>query len=579
MLRLPGAWCLVPSALALALLPACSSALDPRLLVATDAGRYAAARVAIDDRLTQDPADRDYILDRLRLLILSLADGQPLAAERAANEAFSLLRTQGLNADRTVASAVLTESVRIWKGEPFEQALAYHYIALQKASLGEWDNARAAAASSLFLLKDFSDSQRSAAPRRAPSRAAEPTARDLAREAARRDTANPGAGDDYLDRGYTPVKTDFALGYLLSALANKALARDDEAADNFREAVLLNPALADTVAALQGSGYNTVFVVDAGRGPQKVAYGEDGAFTTFAPRFPTDARPLALSVAAPGAPPAPPTPAPPVQNINAMAASHRWNNLEDVRAAKSTLGSVLLIGGGAVAVASEDDEARLVGVGVALAGLLMKATSRADTRHVEFLPQRVYVLPASILERDSTVTLDLAGSRLLLAALDPPPPGAPLQLRYVRLPPQGGAAWQTSGQVFYANDHYDAPVRGDTLPYILGGRDVSLPTPAALARYHAAGNLTNLTTSDLENLYREEGIALAPEDGAARARKHILEGGDSLLPPLPGTTGYARLFGQLHPPYEPRGRALKDLRDARGRAALDDAITPQSRRR
>jgi hypothetical protein len=68
-----------------------------------------------------------------------------------------------------------------------------------------------------------------------------------------------------------------------------------------------------------------------------------------------------------------------------------------------------------------------------------------------------------------------------------------------------------------------------------------------------------MTTVDLENLYREEGIALTVEDQQGRSRKHILEGGDSLVAPLPGTAGFARLFDQMHPPYQPRSQAVQDL--------------------
>src|SRR5436190_21367307 len=64
--------------------------LDPNLITATDFGRYGGARVALQSRLTENPSDRSYILDRLRLLILTLADGQPAQAEEAANQTFRL---------------------------------------------------------------------------------------------------------------------------------------------------------------------------------------------------------------------------------------------------------------------------------------------------------------------------------------------------------------------------------------------------------------------------------------------------------------------------------------------------------
>lgn len=535
---------------AAALLAGCAQTpVSPRLRAEVDGGQYALARTTIQDRLSDDPADRSYILDRLRLLILSLADGQPAAAEQVSNQTFRLLRTQGLNADRTTASVVFNEGVKIWKGEPFEQALAFAYIAMQKAELGEWDNARAAANSSLFLLKNFGENERGE----------EVTSLELARRAAEEDARRGGgAGDRYINKGYTPIKTNFVLGYLLNGVANRAMGREDEAADNFHEAGVIRENLGPLAEALRTGEYNTVFVVDYGVGPTKIATGPDGALAGYLENWPSDGRPIRAAVEG-GAALLDETP--PAQDINAMARSLMWNNLEDVRVAKSVVGSVLMGGGLAVAAGSDDDEARYAGLGVALAGLVMKVTAGADTRHAEFLPQRVYVVPVRIGGSDATVTLEVAGdpaSRLVLTALDPPAHGV-VQLRYVKLPARGGQAWATSGRVFYGNDGYAGLVDGDTLPYILGGRDVSLPTVRALERYQRAGWLMNFTTVELENLYREEGIALSVEDARGGSRRHVLEGGDSLVPPLAGTTGYARLFGQTHPPYEPRSRWLREL--------------------
>jgi hypothetical protein len=543
------AW-LLGAAGASALLAGCAQTqVDPRLRADVDAGQYALARTSIQQKLTDNPGDRSYILDRLRLLILSLADGHPAAAEQVANQTFRLLRTQGLNADRTTASVVFNEGVKIWKGEPYEQAMAYAYIAMQKAQMGEWDNARASANSSLFLLKSFGENERGE----------EMTSLELARRAAEEDARNgEGAGDRYINKGYTPIKTNFALGYLLNGVANRAMGREDEAADNFHEAAAVRRVLGPLASALHTGEYNTVFVVDYGVGPTKIATGPDDTLAGYQENWPSDDRPLRVAVDGGSAPL---SEAPPVQDINAMARSLMWNNLEDVRVAKSVLGSAMMVGGLAVAAGSKDDEARYAGLGVALAGLVMKTTAKADTRHAEFLPQRVYVVPVRIDAPDSTVTLEVDGdssSRIVLTAIDPPAHGG-LQLRYVKLPARGGQEWATSGRVFYGNDEYAGRVDGDTLPYILGGRDVSLPTPRALERYQQAGWLTDFTTVDLENLYREEGIALSVEDARGGSRRHVLEGGDSLVPPLAGTTGYARLFGRTHPPYEPRSQRLREL--------------------
>jgi len=529
-----------------------ASSLDDGMLPAVNAGRYGGVGAALSQRLTEDRSSRDYVLDRARLLSVALAEGSPDAAEEVANEYFAMLRTQGLNEDRTIRSVVFSDGVRIWKGEPFEQALGYTQIALQKAMRGEWDNARAASQSSLFLLKDFTDNELSGGK-------GGPSAIQVARRAAQLDQARgQGAGDQYIDNGYAAVKTDYALGYLLTGVASLALARPDEAADNFREAARLEPSLELLAEELLGGGFNTVLVVDFGRGPTKINTGPDGAFTAFQPNARSTPDALSAQVIGPGG-------VEPAErfaaaiDLNRMSSTLKWNNLDDVRQAKSLLGTGLLVGGAAVAVTSEDDEARWVGAGMVLAGLLLKATATADTRYNEFLPQRTFVVPVTIAEPGSSVAVQLdrdTASRMVLPALDPPAAGV-IQLRYVRLPPIGGQAWQ-QGTMVYANDRFAGPIAGDDLPFILGGRCVKKPSLKVLQHYQASGNLRDYTLIDLENLYREEAISLSVEDQRGGFRKHILEGGDSMVCPLGGTTGFTRLMCQVHRPYQPRSRALID---------------------
>lgn len=552
-------WTSIPLAVtALVSLGGCNAGMDSKSAWAIESGNYGAARVRLQEALSNDPSDRDYILGRMRLQIATLADGDPHAAEEISNEAYRLLRVQGLNADRTVASVVLNEGVKIWKGEPFEQAMSFSYIAIQKGMLGEWDNMRAAAQSSLFLLKDFGDNEKTGK---------KLTTEEIARRAAERDRQNKG-GDAYLDYGYTPIKTDFELGYVLTGVASLALGRREEASDNLNTAVEYNAGLGPLRDALLAGGYNTIFVVDYGRGPAKVARGDDGALARFEPRWASDGRALSYSVAGGGVEEG--TSFSAVTDVNRLAQSHLWNNLEDVRAAKSSIGSLLLAGGAITALSANQGnrDARanqqIIGASLAAAGLLLKATSQADTRHLELLPQRTYIVPVNITSRGSVVTLQVQGdpgSRMVLAAVSPPEDGERLQLRYVRLSNgRGGApAWATSGRIVYANDATEERVAGDGLPFILGGRCVRTPSAETMARYHGAGNLTNMTASDLENLYREEGITLRWEDNVGRSRKHILEGGDTLVAPEAGTAGYARLFGQEHPAYRPRSKAVREL--------------------
>jgi len=331
------------SALACALgLGACSSYVpDMMLRNAVERGDYASARTKLEGNLGQgDSREREYVLDNLRLGMVNLAAGTPAAAEPPLFQTFMTLRRQGINDDQTVAASFLGEGGTIfWKGEPFEQALAFTYTAINYAELGQWDNARAASQASLFQLKNFGDSERGENKGKPKSK------EEIAAEAARREQQRSGEYEKYVDHGYTPTKTNFALGYLLAALANQALSPSDpdrraEAQDNFREAFTLLPHLREVADKATGGRCNAVLVVDYGRGPEKVRYGPDGALSRFAPRTPSDGRRLSVQVGE-----SPTELFPWACDVNAMAQDHMWNSFEDVRRAKSIIGDVLVTGG------------------------------------------------------------------------------------------------------------------------------------------------------------------------------------------------------------------------------------------
>lgn len=512
------------------------------------AGAYGEARVELVDSLPSDRSNRNYVLHRMSLALVELADGTPDSAEETVNEVFDMLRTAGLNADKTVGTFFVSEgAVRIWKGEPFEQAMMYCYTAIQKAMRGEWDNARAAASSSLFLLRDFGESA-------GGNRKSE---EQIAREAARREQQGDGG---YLDNGYAVIETDFALGYLLTGIANAALGRDEEASDYFRKAEMYAPQLAPVVVKLRDGSYDTVLVADYGLGPEKVAYGHDKVFSRFVPRGGWSTNFAALNVSADGK-----TESVPIAcDLNLMAQDHKWRGVEEIRVAKSILGTALLVGGAVGLSQADSSEEAMAYAAVALVGLAAKASAEADTRHCDILPQRVYVAPLK-LGVGSPLSVQIAQrpeSRVEIPWASGAAAGEPIKLMYLRMTPNrtGEPAWASSGQVVYANDFSTEPVSGGDLPYILGGRCVRTPSAETLSRYKQAGNLTNLTLVDLENLYRDEGISLAVEDTERGVwGKHILEGGSSLYTPLPGSAGYLRLFCQPHERYKARSDEVRRL--------------------
>lgn len=533
-------------------------------------GEYGQARSAvISEMRSKKKADRAAVLDAVRIGVLTLDDGLPEAAMFTLSDAYDTLRAQGINKDRTVAAVVLNEDVKIYKGEPFEQAIALAYYAMAHASQGSWDNARAASLASLFYLQDFEKGgakggDGSGSAMRAANDVADRSARFEALvnqgmdrdEAARRVDADEDIADaSGEDKGYVAVESDFTLGYLLAGVANQQMGRDDEASDYFRRVQTLDPRLTQLTQTLRDGRYNTLLIVSFGLGPRKAPANEDQTATTFVPRFPSGDEALGVSVAGFGA-----RRYPVVLDVNAMSRDARWRGWEGFRQTKSALGSTMVLGGLATAALARDGDAKLVGLGVAAAGLFVKAGSHADMRFVDVYPQRFYAVPLNITDRTS-VTLQVDGhpvSRLVLHDLAPPqvlPGEAAVQLRYVRLvtgtsPGMAPPPWAVRERVVYANPHA-VPDPSPTLPYILGGTDARPPTERVLDDYQSRGHLTGWTLNDLTNLYRDEAIFWEVQETEGLAPLHVLEGGPSLIAPLPGTTGYARLFSGEHPPYQP----------------------------
>lgn len=525
----------------------CATTPDLHLAGMVARGDYGAARVYSDRIVARrhgagGDIDRATVLNRMRQVIATLADGYVDGHESDVLSLFDLLRQQGLNRDRTTAAVVLYEGIRLWKGEPFEQAMAYHYIALHYALRGQWGNVRAATDNALFHLRDFGNG----------NAASNPTATDLVRHA----TADP----EYLDHGYVAVPSDFTLGHLMFAVAALRLGRGDEARDHFDHALRCAPALAPTVKQLRRGNYDTLLLVDYGFGPAKIATGPDGAVAAFAPRTASDDQVLRVDLGDGHAPSAHAA----VADLNHMAAHHRWRNLEDIRRAKSAIGTLLMGTGTGVMMAGpyeQNDKVGLIGLGAVLAGAAVRAGALADTRYCEILPQRVYLVPLTWPADRRTVRLQIEGLAKMHCQVGGlhAAGGDTFHVAYVRMiandttPP----AWAAATEVLYSNDASPGAAVS-RLPYILGGNCVRIPSGEVLADYRRHGLPGHVSLADLETFYRLEGIVIRPSRETP-ADRHVLEGGRSLRPPAPGTAGFMRLFVQRHPPYHPRSGRVRKL--------------------
>ena len=527
-------------------------------------GEYGRARMQAREQMTANKQDLNYLLDRMRVAVLTMDDGYPQASAVLMQEVYSVLRTQGVNEDKTVASVVFNEDLKIWKGEPYEQALSLAYYAMQQASMGSWDNARAAAGNSLFYLQDFSGQTAKAQPQRRINTDA--VAEKMRRYEAEQSGKTPGKTDESeseKDHGYAVVQSDFALGYLLHGVASQQLGRSDEASDYFNRVAQFSPAMKDVLPVFRAGDYNTVLIIAWGLAPQREGEGLDSEKLKFRNRSSSDGARLVVTTAS-GQRQAVPV----LTDVNRMSRDHLWNALDIFRQGKSAAGNVLVVAGAATTAIGADQqswEAVGAGLGAMAIGAILKAGAHVDIRYLDVLPQRFYAVPLKIQPGDN-VTLEIEGkpgSRLILAAMTPPGPASfgAAQLRYVRLVSSSPApAWATSGQVFYDNPFSDATTtatrRGEQaaalqpmLPYLFGGENVEIPSQAVLTDYQQAGNLKGMTLADLREAYRRAGVLFTIEQQNGWTGLHLLEGGKSLVSPFVGTAGFTRIYGQLHQPY------------------------------
>lgn len=479
---------------------------------------FPTSREALRDKATVN--DDDVLLNNLRLGLASMADGNRNEAEAAMRRCFDLLNTAGLNKDRTTASVVLWEGVRIWKGEPFEQALAFYWTAVVYAVNGDWDNARASAANSLFRLTDFGRNV---------------TQAELVRRA---------AADERNLKRYTAVDTNFALGFLMQAIGAD-LTNAGGAAEQFDAAVRIDPALKPLVETLRSRNYDTLLLVDFGRGPRKIGTGPDNAIAEFVPveriRAPLS---VALDGVSAGSFPI-------VCDVNRMAQDHRWNNLEDVRKAKSFIGSVLLYGGAiATGVGAYNDStaAALAGIGAMILGAYLKATAAADTRYCEYAPSTIYMVPLRLeARREVRLQVGNAPGVVVLPRFAPGTPGRPRAV-YIRMLGVGSPTpnWLTSIQLLYPND--GTGVRPGDAPWVLGGTDVGTPDAQRLRLYQADGALEGWTVEQLRQAWTDAGAVIGagmenrPGQPVGPSYRHVLEGGTGVFTPVVDSIGYKRIM-------------------------------------
>ncbi len=385
------------------------------------AGDYGAAEEKLQ-KVSQQ-TNEDFVLNNCRLGSTELVNNKLDESEAAFLRAYEVINSVGVNqGGRSLGAAVVDEKIKIWKGEPFERAMANYYLGLIYYIQHDYDNARAAFENALFKLRDYSDS-----------------------------------GDK--KDNYREQESDFVLATLMLGKSWQRLGREDMARQQFDRVVQLRCDLRVLADEKLNGESNLLLMVDFGYGPKKLARGSDGAFIGFGPppdRAGIIPRP---QVVVDGQNTGDPASFEPTIDLLQMAQDRHWQDIDTIRAIKSVVGNGALIGGGIFAAKGLDEEGSAqrrdlaVAAGLAAAGLALKASSHADTRQWEMLPRTVFVLPLRVAPGKHDVMVEfpnVPGLRQELRGVDVPEKGeTTCYLRMQRLRP---GAYEAPPQVSGPDD-------------------------------------------------------------------------------------------------------------------------------
>ena len=320
--------------------------------------------------------NEDFALNNCRLGSSSLAMYDLLQSQSAFLQAYEVLNSFGVNnGGRTAGAILVDEKIKIWRGEPFERAMANYYLGLTYYMQGDYNNARGAFENALFKLRDYQT-----------------------------DDAN---ADPKADK-YREVESTFALGQYLLARCYQRIGDDQLATANFQKLTKLRPELAPMADIDRNRVSNVLLVIDYGQGPHKATNG-DGSIVGFLPT-PREAGPIPepfLSIDGRGidtrgldAP---------LVDLVSLAQDRRWQSIDTIRTIKSVVGTGLIAAGAYEGLSGNRPQNAEIGLGLIAAGLLLKASSQADTRVWEMLPRATFAIPLTLPPGTHDITVNFAG--------------------------------------------------------------------------------------------------------------------------------------------------------------------------
>ena len=105
-----------------------------------------------------EKTDENFVLNNCRLGSSALAAYDLDEAESAFLKAYEVINSVGVNqGGRSIGAVLVDEKLKIWKGEPYERAMANFYLGLVYYMRHDYNNARAAFENALFKLREYDD--------------------------------------------------------------------------------------------------------------------------------------------------------------------------------------------------------------------------------------------------------------------------------------------------------------------------------------------------------------------------------------------------------------------------------------
>lgn len=329
---------------------ACDPTVAARDLAAVDAADVALRagdREGASRALQKQVHVVDLALNSVRLGSSAIAAGDYDAATKAFRDATRIMNRFHMNTElQKFWGRIIDETQLVYKGEPYERAMAHYYLGILYYMRGDYGNAGACLRNSLFKLKIYDEQN------------------DLEKE----DSA----------------ESEFALGWYLLARCRQRMNDPENTKRCYQYAAQpLGPANRWVADQEVNADSNVLLVIESGKGPYKTVYGPNAVLADLNPMFVS--RPLAPQVWVDGKKVRQPAH---LINMRHIAAKKKWQNIDTIRYVKGFLSSGL-----AVEALRRGDQGSPVLRGLAKA--LSLGTSY-DIRHWEMMPDSVYVLPLEL---------------------------------------------------------------------------------------------------------------------------------------------------------------------------------------